>query len=37
VGSRHPHPLMRLPALPLIGERFGRPTPNNALTLNGDV
>jgi pimeloyl-ACP methyl ester carboxylesterase len=28
------HPLMRLPALPLIGYQLGRPTPfNNALTL----
>ncbi|RZL82666.1 MAG: alpha/beta fold hydrolase [Sphingomonas sp.] len=28
------HPLMRLPALPLVGDWLGRPTPfNNALTL----
>jgi pimeloyl-ACP methyl ester carboxylesterase len=32
--GRRTHPLMRLPALPLIGARLGRPTPfNNALTL----
>lgn len=32
--GRRTHPLMRLPALPLIGRRLGRPTPfNNALTL----
>lgn len=32
--GRRTHPLMRLPALPLFGERLGRPTPfNNALTL----
>ncbi|TPG46516.1 alpha/beta fold hydrolase [Sphingomonas glacialis] len=32
--GRRTHPLMRLPALPLIGDWLGRPTPfNNALTL----
>lgn len=32
--ERGTHPMMRLPALPLIGDRLGRPTPfNNALTL----
>lgn len=32
--GRRTHPLMRLPALPLIGDRLGRPTPfNNELTL----
>lgn len=32
--GRRTHPLMRLPALPLIGAWLGRPTPfNNALTL----
>lgn len=32
--GRRTHPLMRLPALPLIGYQLGRPTPfNNALTL----
>lgn len=32
--GRRTHPLMRLPALPLIGDRLGKPTPfNNSLTL----
>lgn len=32
--GRRTHPLMRLPALPLIGSALGRPTPfNNGLTL----
>jgi pimeloyl-ACP methyl ester carboxylesterase len=32
--GRRTHALMRLPALPLVGSRIGRPTPfNNALTL----